>query len=59
MSMMRETGDLTDDEDEVRRHLARRWVDTKHPHRMSARRKRLEMKYNPLIRLLGASGFLS
>ncbi|CDR48662.1 hypothetical protein NBRC10512_001376 [Rhodotorula toruloides] len=52
MSMMRETGDLADDEDEVRRHLARRWVDTKHPHRMSARRKRLEMKYNPLIRLL-------
>lgn len=55
MNMMREAGDLTDDDDEVRRHLARRWVDVKHPHRMSARRKRLEMKYNPLIRLLGAS----
>ncbi|GEM11524.1 RAD26-like SNF2 family DNA-dependent ATPase [Rhodotorula toruloides] len=52
LNLMREAGELTDDPDEVRRHLARRWVDTKHPYRMSARRKRLEMKYNPLIRLL-------
>lgn len=54
MDAAREGGELSDDPDEVRRHLARRWVDKKNPSAMTARRKQLELKYNPLIRMLRA-----
>lgn len=40
----------------VRRHLSRRWVDRKHPERMTDERRALEEKYNPLIKLLSKSG---
>ncbi|KPV71875.1 uncharacterized protein RHOBADRAFT_56261 [Rhodotorula graminis WP1] len=45
-------GELSDDPDEVKKHLARRWFDRKNPNVMSARRKQLELKYNPLVRML-------
>ncbi|GAA5973582.1 hypothetical protein JCM11641_007134 [Rhodosporidiobolus odoratus] len=43
---------MSDDEEQVRKHLSRRWVNKKHPDRMSAQRKALELKYNPLVTLL-------
>ncbi|BGP43320.1 hypothetical protein JCM10450v2_007470 [Rhodotorula kratochvilovae] len=52
MDALRGAGDLSDDPDEVKRHLARRWVNKKNPNAMSARRKQLEEKYNPLVRML-------
>lgn len=39
----------------VRKHLSRRWVDRKHPDRMTDARRALEEKYNPLIKLLSKS----
>ncbi|BGP19952.1 hypothetical protein JCM10213_006729 [Rhodosporidiobolus nylandii] len=50
--VLAEHNDYSDDEDTIRKHLARRWVNRKHPERMTAQRKALELKYNPLIRLL-------
>ncbi|GAA5906753.1 hypothetical protein JCM8208_006377 [Rhodotorula glutinis] len=44
--------ELSDDPDEVKKHLARRWLDRKNPTVMSARRKQLELRYNPLVRML-------
>ncbi|GAA5839010.1 hypothetical protein JCM11251_007852 [Rhodosporidiobolus azoricus] len=45
-------GDLSDDEAVIRKHLSRRWVTKTDPTRMTAERKALELKYNPLISLL-------
>ena len=47
-----------DDPEVVRKHLSRRWVDRKHPDRMTDERRALEEKYNPLIKLLSKSGLL-
>lgn len=44
-----------DDPEVVRKHLSRRWVDRKHPDRMTDERRALEEKYNPLIKLLSKS----
>lgn len=41
-----------DDPEVVRKHLSRRWVDRKHPDRMTDARRAMEEKYNPLIKLL-------
>ncbi|GAA5907695.1 hypothetical protein JCM6882_008950 [Rhodosporidiobolus microsporus] len=45
-------GDHSDDEETIRKHLKRRWVRKGNPTHMSAERKALELKYNPLIALL-------
>ncbi|ORY86023.1 P-loop containing nucleoside triphosphate hydrolase protein [Leucosporidium creatinivorum] len=37
---------------EIKSHLKRRWVNKKHPERMSAYRKRMEELHNPLVQLL-------
>ncbi|GAA5862724.1 hypothetical protein JCM3774_001897 [Rhodotorula dairenensis] len=44
--------DGQDNPELVRKHLVRRWVDRKHPDRMTEARRALEEKYNPLIKLL-------
>lgn len=48
-----------DDPEVVRKHLSRRWVDRKHPDRMTDARRAMEEKYNPLIKLLSKSGLCS
>ncbi|GAA6005259.1 uncharacterized protein JCM10292_005359 [Rhodotorula paludigena] len=52
MHALRNDNGLSDNEEEVKKHLARRWVNKKNPSAMSARRKALELKYNPLVKLL-------
>lgn len=43
----------SDEEEEKRAHLKGRWRHKHDPEKMTVRRKRLEEKYNPLIKLLG------
>jgi hypothetical protein len=41
-----------DDADEITRHLRRKWVNKRHPERMTKARAKMEEKHNPLITLL-------
>lgn len=50
-----QAAEYDDDPEEVRKHLSRRWVDRRNPELMPASRKRMEERYNPLIKLLGTS----